>query len=176
MKRNKGMLLIFFLFAISCGSSHMGKGMGNEQADEKTLHRKPSIDGVGRPHKVASAHQTNEFAKSSMTNEAARVLEDPYNKHVFDLVNTRLVEIRDCYEEMLKTDRTLSGRITAKFTIARTGEVSKAMTTINEIAPEMGECILGVIRSIKFDANEPRDLTFEFPFVFTPKDSKEERP
>ncbi len=89
-------------------------------------------------------------------------------QEVAKVVNRRLGAIKGCYERALRRDPNLEGKITIRFTIAGSGKVSTARTTLNELTPDVGSCIVSAFKRFRFPQPDGGSLTVEYPFMFTP--------
>ncbi len=87
---------------------------------------------------------------------------------VAKVVNRRLGAIKGCYEQALKRDPTLQGKVTVRFTISGSGKVTTARTTLNELTPAVGNCMVSAFKRFRFPPPEGGTVTFEYPFMFTP--------
>ena len=87
---------------------------------------------------------------------------------VAKVVNRRIGAIKGCYERALRRNPNLEGKITVRFTIAGSGKVSAARTTLNELSPEVGNCIISAFKRFRFPQPDGGALTVEYPFLFTP--------
>ena len=87
---------------------------------------------------------------------------------VAGVVNKRIGAIKGCYEQALKRDPTLQGKLTIRFTISGSGKVSDAKCTLNELPPAVCSCVEGAFMRFRFPPPEGGAVTFEFPFMFTP--------
>ena len=84
------------------------------------------------------------------------------------VVNKRLGAIKGCYERGLKRNPGLQGKITIRFTISGSGRVTTARATLNQLNPEVGACITGAFKRFRFPPPDGGEVTFEYPFLFTP--------
>jgi hypothetical protein len=89
-------------------------------------------------------------------------------QEVAKVVNRRLGAIKGCYERALRRDPNLEGKVTVRFTIAGSGKVSTARTTLNELTPDVGNCIVSAFKRFRFPQPDGGSLTVEYPFMFTP--------
>jgi TonB family protein len=87
---------------------------------------------------------------------------------VAKVVNRRLGAIKGCYEQALKRNPTLAGKVTIRFTISGSGKVTTARTTLNELTPAVGNCMVSAFKRFRFPPPEGGTVTFEYPFMFTP--------
>jgi hypothetical protein len=84
------------------------------------------------------------------------------------VIRGQLGGIRSCYERALRNNPTLSGRISAHFTIGTSGRVTSVNADGMGEAPEVGTCVAGVIRRLVFPTPEGGSVDFTFPFNFSP--------
>lgn len=77
--------------------------------------------------------------------------------------------IKACYERGLRRDPTISGRLTMVFTIGGGGRVVDAQTSSSTLPVEIGDCVAGRIRSLRFPPPEGGDVTVSYPFLFAPQ-------
>jgi outer membrane biosynthesis protein TonB len=87
---------------------------------------------------------------------------------VAGVVNRRIGAIKGCYEQALKRDPTLQGKITIRFTISGSGKVSDAKCIVNELPPAVCSCVQDSFLRFRFPPPEGGAVTFEYPFLFTP--------
>ena len=88
-------------------------------------------------------------------------------EHVEVPVQREHVAFGECYEEQLKQDPRLAGRVDASWTIGPDGRVTRVETVGLQ---EVGACVARVIKSIRF--SPPligcEDIS-DYPFVFQPE-------
>jgi outer membrane biosynthesis protein TonB len=87
---------------------------------------------------------------------------------VSKVVNRKIGAIKGCYEQALKRNPSLKGKITIRFTISGSGKVTTARATLNELNPQVGNCITRAFKRFRFPPPEGGTVTFEYPFLFTP--------
>jgi len=79
-------------------------------------------------------------------------------------------EIRACYEQELRTDPNLAGRVVVKITVARDGAVSEANVTENTLSSEaVGDCITKRILTWTFPKPKGAVVIVNYPFNFNTK-------
>lgn len=83
------------------------------------------------------------------------------------VVNRAMGGIKRCYESQLRRNPTLRGRVTVTFTVAGSGSVSSANAS-ESFNPDVGSCVVGVVRRLRFPAPEGGSVTYAFPFIFEP--------
>ena len=87
---------------------------------------------------------------------------------VAGVVNKRMGAIKGCYEQALKRNPSLQGKLSILFTISGSGKVSQAKCTVNELTPEVCSCIQSAFLRFRFPPPEGGTVTFEYPFLFQP--------
>lgn len=87
------------------------------------------------------------------------------------IVRSQTDGIRACYERELRANTTLSGRMEISFTIGSNGRVSSIATAgpLSSVAPSIGSCVNGRIRSLVFPTPEGGSAEFSFPLAFRPE-------
>ena len=142
-----------------------GKGSG-EAADISQLRMQGGdanvkTAGAGSERKVTG--QVRKKAPSAV--DGTGVLSPA---EVVKVVNRRIGAIKGCYERALRKNPSLEGKITVRFTVAGSGKVSAARTTLNELSPDVGNCIVAAFKGFRFPQPDGGSLTVEYPFLFTP--------
>lgn len=107
-----------------------------------------SGEGLGRPRR------TGEF-DSSVVSAALR---------------RASAAIRRCYENELRNDAWIGGKITVQFTILEVGTVQDAHASENTTgSPGLAACVVGAIGRLRFDPGPTGgSVQYRYPFVFTP--------
>ena len=142
-----------------------GKGSGEaadiEQVKVKGADKKVKTSGPGEERKVKGRVRKKRPAASGGTG-----LMDPGD--VAKVVNRKLGAIKGCYEQALKRDPTLAGKVTIRFTISGSGKVTNARAVRNELGAQVGSCMERAFRRFRFPPPDGGTVTFEYPFLFTP--------
>lgn len=77
--------------------------------------------------------------------------------------------IQYCYDNELKHDPTLEGKVITVITVAANGQVADVSIALDTVgSDEMQACILSQIRGWKFPPIADGSTSFQAPFVFTP--------
>jgi TonB family protein len=86
-------------------------------------------------------------------------------------VKKRLRAIQVCYEQQLRRNPALQGKVTVEFTIEQSGTVSKATATGNTTNdPAVAACVVDTVRRFRFNPGpDGGSVTFSYPFVFAPQ-------
>lgn len=85
---------------------------------------------------------------------------------VKDVVNKYRGQVKYCYEQQLKANPSLEGRVEVEFTVGN-GRVMSASVFVNTTGDQaLGDCILGKIKRWRFPAELETDVSY--PFIFRP--------
>jgi TonB family protein len=90
---------------------------------------------------------------------------------VVSQIRTRIKAIQACYEKELRRNPSLSGKITAEFTIEERGNVSNVKITANTMGDDaVAQCVANTVQRFRFNPGpEGGSVTFSYPFVFAPQ-------
>jgi len=84
-------------------------------------------------------------------------------------VKARFGLIKACYENALKRNPNLKGKVTIRFTILETGGLADIEAAVNTIgSADVATCIMATMRSWRTPFKPSGPVTVEYPFVFTP--------
>ncbi len=84
-------------------------------------------------------------------------------------VKARFGLIKACYENALKRNPNLKGKVSIRFTILETGGLSDINAAVNSLgSPEVAACIMNTMRTWRTQFRPSGPVTVEYPFVFTP--------
>jgi outer membrane biosynthesis protein TonB len=82
-------------------------------------------------------------------------------------VRARMGLIKACYENALKRNPNLKGKISIRFTILETGGLAEVTAVQNSVgAPEVAACIVNTMRGWRTQFRPSGPVTVEYPFVF----------
>ena len=86
-------------------------------------------------------------------------------------IRTRLRAIQACYEQRLRVNPTLAGKVTVQFTIEQSGTVSAARAAENTTGDAgVADCVVNTVRRFRFNPGpENGSVQFAYPFVFAPQ-------
>lgn len=80
--------------------------------------------------------------------------------------------IQYCYDNELKRDLTLNGKMVLVLTVLASGVVSEVTIAEDSMrSTRLEQCVLAQVREWRFPAIEQGTVTFRTPFVFTPPES-----
>ena len=72
-----------------------------------------------------------------------------------------------CYENALRVDPKLAGRITVRFTIDGSGSVSSATEDSSDLtSPTMRQCVVRSFATLPFPQPESGTVTVDYPLIF----------
>jgi outer membrane biosynthesis protein TonB len=122
--------------------------------------------------KVALGTKTEVRVSGSVAAEEAEVdSSDVDQGKLGAFVRARMGLIKACYENALKRNPALKGRISIRFTILQTGGLADVASVQNTIgSPEVAACIVSTMRSWRTQFRPSGPVTVEYPFVFQPVD------
>ncbi|HEX5659805.1 MAG TPA: AgmX/PglI C-terminal domain-containing protein, partial [Polyangiales bacterium] len=85
-------------------------------------------------------------------------------------VKKRISAIKACYEQQLRRNPGLQGKVTVQFTIEQSGTISKANATENTTSdPQVASCVVDAVKRFRFNPGpEGGSVTYSYPFVFAP--------
>jgi len=84
-------------------------------------------------------------------------------------VRARITSIKACYENALKRNPALRGKIRIRFTILATGGLADIAVIENGMGtPDVAACIIGFMRGWRTPFHPSGTVTVEYPFVFSP--------
>jgi TonB family protein len=86
-------------------------------------------------------------------------------------VKKRLRAIQICYEQQLRRNPSLQGKVVVQFTIEESGTVSKASATQNTTNdPAVAACVVETVKRFRFNPGpDGGSVTYSYPFVFAPQ-------
>jgi len=90
-------------------------------------------------------------------------------KVITKTIKSRMAGFKACYENALKRSPNLQGKVVISFTIDEEGRVSQASVETDSLGdPEVGRCIAGLFKRIRFPKPDEGTVQASFPFVFVP--------
>jgi outer membrane biosynthesis protein TonB len=86
-----------------------------------------------------------------------------------NFIKARMGLIKACYENALKRNPNLKGKIAIRFTILETGGLADLESITNTMgAADVSNCIMATMRSWRTQFKPSGPVTVEYPFVFSP--------
>jgi hypothetical protein len=93
-----------------------------------------------------------------------------YRDDTAALLETRSPQVKSCYDEVLKTDKTLQGRVTVQFTVEHdTGNVTNVSADpAGTTAPAtLTSCVVNSLQGLVLNPPDKRDGKASFVYEFT---------
>jgi TonB family protein len=91
------------------------------------------------------------------------------NESLLSVVRRYAPGIRFCYDNELKKNPNLRGKLVISITVLASGQVSEAFVVEDSLrSPAVTQCVLSQIRGWQLPAIPHGVITFKTPFVFTP--------
>jgi outer membrane biosynthesis protein TonB len=120
--------------------------------------------------KVAYGAKTEVKVSGSVAAEEAEVDSSDIDQGKLGaFVRARMASIKTCYENALKRNPTLKGKISIRFTILETGGLADVAAAVNSMgSPDVARCIVDTMRSWRTQFRPSGPVTVEYPFVFQP--------
>jgi outer membrane biosynthesis protein TonB len=120
--------------------------------------------------KVGYGAKTEVRVSGSVAAEEAEVdSADIDQAKLASFVKARMGLIKACYENALKRNPSLKGKIAIRFTILETGALADVTPAQNGLgSPEVASCIVNTMRSWRTQFRPSGPVTVEYPFVFQP--------
>jgi len=83
----------------------------------------------------------------------------------------RMRAIQICYEQQLRRNPSLAGKVTVQFTIEQSGSISKASATENTTNDAaVAACVVDTVKRFRFNPGpEGGSVSFSYPIVFAPQ-------
>jgi hypothetical protein len=76
--------------------------------------------------------------------------------------------VKACYQNALKQDASLAGKLTVRFTVDNTGKVASAEPQKNETGDAAGRCVIAVFQRLRFPPAESSSAVFDKQYQFMP--------
>lgn len=82
-------------------------------------------------------------------------------------VRRHLPAVKHCYEQELRRNPKLKGKVTLEVSVSASGVVSNSeVLESNMNSPRMMKCLLGAIRRWRFARPTSGEVVFSYPFIF----------
>jgi len=119
--------------------------------------------------KVGYGQRSEARVSGSVATEAAEIdSSDVDQGKLGAFVRARIGLIKACYENQLKRNPNLKGKIRVRFTILETGGLADIAVTENSLgSPDVASCIVGTMRGWRTPFRPSGTVTVEYPFVFS---------
>lgn len=139
--------------------------------------------GLGSLERVGASADVRE-GQAPLAEERVRVVahfEDPIAQGdgdpdigdtVVRLIRQRMGQIRACYEQQIRHDSGLAGKVSVSFTVLATGTMSHLSVAENTMegagGSEVARCLVSAISRFRVNPPPSEATSFEYPFVFAP--------
>jgi len=145
-----------------------GERKGGGQGAAASIGELATTGGGGG--KVAYGAKTEIKVSGSVATEEAEVDSPDIDQgKLAAFVRARMGLIKACYENALKRNPALKGKLSIRFTILETGGLSEIAPAINSLgAPDVAACIIGTMRTWRTPFRPSGPVTVEYPFLFAP--------
>jgi outer membrane biosynthesis protein TonB len=120
--------------------------------------------------KVAYGAKTEVRVSGSVAAEEAEIDSSEIDQQkLAAFVKARQALIKACYENALKRNPSLKGKIAIRFTILETGGLAEVAVAQNGLgSAEVASCIVQTMRSWRTQFRPSEPVPVEYPFVFSP--------
>lgn len=89
------------------------------------------------------------------------------------VIRQHLGEVKQCYEDQLKKDPSLAGRVMARFTIGADGKVTESGIEETSLkSPACEKCIADAVRGWEFPKPRGGKVVVSYPFVLAASEPK----
>ncbi len=135
------------------GSGGGGAGLGSRS------------QGLASPAAKAEAKMVEGTVAQGLGELGGTCQQNDIAKHI----RLRQAALRGCYDQVLKRDPTITGKVRIRWTIARDGaaqDVEVVQNTSGNV--DLGQCLVHKIKAIHFDPPKSGTCTVSWPMVFSP--------
>lgn len=145
----------------------MGQRKGGGQGGSASIGSLATEGGGGG--KVGYGAKADAKVTGSVAAEAAEIDSSEVDQaKLGTFVRARMSALKACYENALKRNPGLKGRMRIRFTILETGSLSDLSAVENALGPEVSSCITGIMRGWRLPFRPSGPVTVDYPLVFTP--------
>ncbi len=153
--------------AVATDPAMAGGRKGGGQGGSASIGELATSGGGGK--KVGYGTKSEVRVSGSVAAEAAEIHSGDVDEgKLGSFVRARLSVIKACYENQLKRNPSLKGKLRIRFTILETGGLAEIAVLENTLgSAEVASCIVGAMRSWRTPFRPSGTVTVEYPFVFT---------
>ncbi len=153
--------------AVAADPSAVGGRKGGGQGGQASIG--DLATGGGGGGKVGYGQRSEARVSGSVATESAEIdSSDVDQGKLGAFVRARIGLIKACYENQLKRNPNLKGKIRIRFTILETGGLTDVAVVENSLgSPEVASCIVGTMRGWRTPFRPSGTVTVEYPFVFS---------
>jgi TonB family protein len=149
-------------------SAGVGGRKGGGQGGSASIGSLATAGGGG--NQVGYGAKAEVKVSGSVAAEAAEVdSSDVDQGKLGAFVRARMGLLKACYENALKRNPSLKGRLRIRFTILETGGIADLSVVENGVgSPDVATCVANTMRAWRTSFRPSGPVTVEFPFVFSP--------
>jgi outer membrane biosynthesis protein TonB len=149
------------------GDAGMGQRKGGGQGGAASIGSLATAGGGGG--KVGYGAKADVKVTGSVAAEAAEIDSSEVDQgKLGSFVRARMGLLKACYENALKRNPGLKGRMRIRFTILETGGLADVAAVENALGPEVSSCVTNTMRSWRLPFRPSGPVTVDYPLVFTP--------
>ncbi|MFH1008318.1 MAG: AgmX/PglI C-terminal domain-containing protein [Candidatus Latescibacterota bacterium] len=141
-------------------------------AQGRVLEAKMSGGGLSGAETLSGAQIEVEMSGPTHVDKIAETTAGRGADAIEAMITQHRTQIAYCYQRELKSNPGLKGKIVVRFTVRANGRITGTkvvQSTMGNVKVE--RCIVQIIQRFMFDAvaEEKGNLTYEYPFIFSPK-------
>ena len=154
--------------AVATDSSAVGGRKGGGQGGSASIGSLATAGGGGG--KVGYGTKAEVKVTGSVAAEAAEVDSSEVDQGKLGaFVRARMGLLKACYENALKRNPSLKGRMRIRFTILETGGIQDLTVVENALgSPEVASCVANTMRAWRLPFRPSGPVTVDYPLVFSP--------
>jgi TonB family protein len=147
-----------------------GGGTGSGVSGLGSLARKEGTTGAVTEGGAVTERKVAGSVKSEKGDEVGGS-GDFDSRLVVSTIKARLRAIQMCYEQQLRRNPTLAGKVSIEFTIQTRGNVTDVHVKENTTGDSaVGTCVANTVSSFRFNPGpQGGSVTYQYPFVFAPQ-------
>jgi outer membrane biosynthesis protein TonB len=149
------------------GDAGMGQRKGGGQGGAASIGSLATAGGGGG--KVGYGAKAEVKVTGSVAAETAEIDSSEVDQAKLGaFVRARMSLLKACYENALKRNPGLKGRMRIRFTILETGGLQDVSTVENALGSEVSSCVVNAMRGWRLPFRPSGPVTVDYPLVFTP--------
>jgi hypothetical protein len=149
------------------GDAGVGQRKGGGSGGSASIGNLATEGGGGG--KVGYGAKADVKVTGSVAAEAAEIdSSDVDQAKLGAFVRARMGLLKACYENALKRNPALRGRMRIRFTILETGSLQDVNAIENALGPDVSSCIINIMRGWRTPFRPSGGSTAEIPFNFSP--------
>ncbi len=150
--------------AVACAAcqTSTGSSPSSPSVEPPAITISPVEPTAEAPPETAEDESTDPLPKK-LTNVSGRLAPS----RIQAVVRGQFGRLRLCYENALRKDPTLQGKVTVRFAIGRDGKVMKASATGDIANPDVISCVGRAFEGMTFPKPDGGIVTVSYPVVFS---------